>query len=208
METGSIAAASDEKRAAAPRRSEQQRRCPVSDIVDLDQCNRWASVAKEEEAKMEAQMSRHVFAWRHLAAAVVISLLAGCAQTSSQPVASNPPPVAPGANAVWYTVSFDTGSYAINADGRKVISEVVAAMKANPAAVATVIGRTDTVGSNDYNMRLSHRRADAVRDALVYDGSVTMDRVEARWTGEARQGVPTGDNVAATQNRVVDIAIH
>jgi OmpA-OmpF porin, OOP family len=157
---------------------------------------------------METHMSRREFSWRHLAAAAAIAMLGACAQMSPQPVASNPPPVPPGPNAVWYTVSFDTGSYAINADGHKVITEMVAAMKANPAAIATVIGRTDTVGSNDYNMRLSHRRADAVRDALVYDGSVTMDRVEARWTGEARQGVPTGDNVAAAQNRVVDIAIH
>lgn len=153
-------------------------------------------------------MSRRVFSWRHLAAAVAISLLGACAQLSPQPVASNPPPVAPGANAVWYTVSFDTGSFAINAAGRKVISDVVAALKANPTAVATVIGRTDTVGSNDYNMRLSHRRADSVRDALVYDGTVAMDRVETRWTGETRQGVPTGDSVAAAQNRVVDIAVH
>jgi outer membrane protein OmpA-like peptidoglycan-associated protein len=57
-------------------------------------------------------------------------------------------------------------------------------------------------------MRLSQRRADAVRDALVYDGHVTLDRVETRWTGERRQGVPTGDAVAAAENRVVDIAVH
>jgi outer membrane protein OmpA-like peptidoglycan-associated protein len=55
---------------------------------------------------------------------------------------------------------------------------------------------------------LSHRRADAVRDALVYDGRVAQDRVETRWTGESRHGVPTGDAVAAAANRVVDIAIH
>jgi outer membrane protein OmpA-like peptidoglycan-associated protein len=146
--------------------------------------------------------------WRHLAAAVAISVLGACAQMSPQSVASNPPPVAPGPSAVWYTVSFDTASFAINADGKKVIGDVVAALKANPQSVATIIGRTDTVGSNDYNMRLSHHRADAVRDALVYDGSVSMDRVETRWTGETRQGVPTGNDVAATQNRVVDIAIH
>jgi outer membrane protein OmpA-like peptidoglycan-associated protein len=57
-------------------------------------------------------------------------------------------------------------------------------------------------------MRLSHRRADAVRDALVYDGHVAAERVETRWTGESRTGVPTGDAVAAASNRVVDIAIH
>lgn len=47
-----------------------------------------------------------------------------------------------------------------------------------------------------------------VRDALVYGGKLAEDRVETRWTGESRQGVPTGGSVAAAANRVVDIAIH
>jgi outer membrane protein OmpA-like peptidoglycan-associated protein len=68
----------------------------------------------------------------------------------------------------------------------------------------TVIGRTDTIGCADYNMHQSHRRADAVRDAIVYNGKITLDRVETRWTGETRQNVPTGDAVAAAQNRIVD----
>lgn len=37
------------------------------------------------------------------------------------PVASNLPPVAPGPNAVWYTVSLDINSIAINADGQKFV---------------------------------------------------------------------------------------
>jgi outer membrane protein OmpA-like peptidoglycan-associated protein len=161
-----------------------------------------------EPIKLEAHMSRRIFSWRHVAAAGVIFLLGACAQMSPQPVASNPPPVSPGSKAVWYTVSFDTGRFAINADGRKVINDVVAALKHNPASTATIIGRADTVGSNDDNMHLSHQRADAVRDAIVSDGTVAMNRVETRWTGATRQGVPTGNNVAAARNRVVDIAIH
>ncbi len=153
-------------------------------------------------------MSRRTLSWRHLAAAGVIALLGACAQTPPQPVASNPPPVAPGPTAVWYTVAFATNSFAIDADGQKVINDVIAALRQNPASVVTLIGRTDTVGTANYNMRLSHRRADAVRDALVYGGNLTADRVETRWTGERRQGVPTGDPVAAAENRVVDIAIH
>ena len=153
-------------------------------------------------------MSRRTISWRQLAAVGAISLLGACAQNPPQPVASNPPPVAPGQNAVWYTVSFDTNSFVINADGQKVVNTVIASLQRSPASVATVIGRTDTVGSADYNMRLSHRRADAVRDALVYGGNLAVDRVETRWTGESRQNVPTGDAAAAAANRVVDIAIH
>ena len=81
-------------------------------------------------------------------------------------------------------------------------------MQKNPATVATIIGKTDTVGSADYNMHLSHSRADTVRDALVYHSNVSADRVETRWTGEDRQRVATANNVPADSNRVVDIAIH
>jgi OOP family OmpA-OmpF porin len=109
---------------------------------------------------METQMLQRTISWRQLAAVGVISLLGACAQTPPQPVASNPPPVAPGPNAVWYTVNFDTSSFAINADGQKVVSDVAGYLQSHPASVATIIGRTDTVGTADYNMRLSHRRAD------------------------------------------------
>jgi outer membrane protein OmpA-like peptidoglycan-associated protein len=153
-------------------------------------------------------MSRHTISWRQFLAVCAISLLGACAQNSPQPVASNPPPVAPGTSAVWHTVYFDSNSYVIDANGQKVIADVIAVLQNNPNSVATIIGRTDTVGSADYNMHLSNRRADAVRDAIVYGGKLTPDRVEARWTGEKREGVPTVDNLAAAQNRVVDIAIH
>jgi outer membrane protein OmpA-like peptidoglycan-associated protein len=105
---------------------------------------------------MEAQMSQRAIAWRRLAAVGLLSLLGACASNPpQQPVASNPPPVAPGPNAIWYTVNFDTNSFAINADGQKVVSNVITYLQGHPASVATIIGRTDTVGSNDYNMRLS-----------------------------------------------------
>ena len=153
-------------------------------------------------------MSQRSNSWRHLAAIGAISLLGACAEAPPPAVASNPPPVAPGPSAVWYHVSFDTNSFALNADGQKVVADLTSYMQHNPNSVATIVGRTDTVGSNDYNMRLSHKRADTVRDALVYNGKVTMERVETRWTGEKREGVATANNVADASNRVVDIAIH
>jgi len=147
--------------------------------------------------------------WRQIAAASAVIMLAACAQTPPpQPVASNPPPVAPGPNATWYHVGFDTNSTKIDANGQKIVNDVTAYLQGNPAAIATIIGRTDTVGSKDYNMHLSHQRADAVRDALVYRGNVAADRVETRWTGESRLAVATATDVAASGNRVVDIAIH
>lgn len=162
-------------------------------------------------------MNRSPLRWRHLLAVSSIALLGACAQPmtqtsaapAAQPVASNPPAQPPGSAAVWRHVNFDNNSYALDASGQQMVLSVVSYLQSNPSSIATIIGKTDTVGSADYNMRLSHQRADAVRDALVYGGKISADRVETRWVGEAgRQGIPTGDNVAAAPNRVVSIALH
>ena len=92
--------------------------------------------------------------------------------------------------------------------GQAVVADVTNFLQAHPASIATIIGKTDTVGSADYNMHLSHQRADAVRDQLVYSGNIAADRVETRWTGEGRQHEATATDVADASNRVVDIAIH
>ena len=147
--------------------------------------------------------------WRHLAAVGAVSLLAACAQTPRPGmVASNPPPVPPGPNASWYHIAFTTDSHAIDDQGKMTVADITNVLQQNPSAIATIVGKTDTVGSANYNMHLSHLRADAVRDALVYNSNVAADRVETRWTGETRQHVETGNGVAAEPNRVVDIAIH
>src|SRR3954462_10590837 len=99
---------------------------------------------------MEADMSRRTISWRQLAAVGAISLLGACAQAPPPPVASNPPPVRPGPAAMWYHVGFDTGSFAIDPTGQKVVADLTTYLQQNPASVATIIGRTDTVGGRDY----------------------------------------------------------
>lgn len=159
---------------------------------------------------MEKNM-KHV-SWRPLAAVCTLILLGACAQMqpapAPQPVAANPPPVAPGAEATWYHVGFETNGYGIDAAGQKVVADVLAHLQRSPGTTATIIGRTDTVGSRDYNMRLSHRRADSVRDALIYNGKMNAERVETRWTGEGGKGMPKINDMAMAGNRVVDIAVH
>ena len=153
-------------------------------------------------------MSQRMLSWRQLAAIGTISLLVGCAQTPPAMVASNPPPAPPGPNATWYHIEFASGSHVLDSRGQLTVAAVTTVMQQDPTAVATIIGKTDSVGSQNYNMHLSHQRADAVRDALVYNSNVAADRVETRWTGETRQRIATADNVPAEPNRVVDIAIH
>jgi outer membrane protein OmpA-like peptidoglycan-associated protein len=75
------------------------------------------------------------------------------------------------------------------------------------AFVATIIGKTDSIGSAEFNEHLSQRRAEAVFEALVYTHKVPEDRVRLHWTGERLPYVSTADEQAASQNRMVAIIV-
>jgi outer membrane protein OmpA-like peptidoglycan-associated protein len=80
-------------------------------------------------------------------------------------------------------------------------------MQSNPDLVATILGKTDSVGSAGFNERLSQRRADAVFEALVYDNKVSENRIQMCWTGERLPFTSTADETAAAQNRMAAIIV-
>lgn len=148
-----------------------------------------------------------------LASVAAFVLLAGCAQ-QSQPVATryNPPKTAltelPAGNVTWYHVMFASNSTRIDANGQQAINDAAASMQGNSALTATVTGKTDSVGGDAANMRLSQQRASAVRIALLQTGKVSAQQIETRWTGERQQGAQTTSDVADPSNRAVDIGVH
>lgn len=87
------------------------------------------------------------------------------------------------------------------------LNEVADALiKGNPDSNITVEGHTDSQGQRQYNMDLSKKRADAVRDQLVARG-VAADRIKAVGYGPDR---PLIDNKTAenrANNRRVEIVV-
>lgn len=65
-----------------------------------------------------------------------------------------------------------------------------------------LVGSTDRTGSADYNLRLSRRRAEAVKAGLVKRG-FPADAIEVQGTGENRLLYETPDGVAQIDNRYV-----
>ncbi len=69
--------------------------------------------------------------------------------------------------------------------------------------VFLIEGHTDASGSPGYNMELSKRRADAVKDYLVKEMGVAADRLETVGKGEADPAVPKHPYAAANRRVVI-----
>ncbi|MBS0014616.1 MAG: OmpA family protein [Desulfobacterales bacterium] len=96
---------------------------------------------------------------------------------------------------------FDFDSATIKPGGMNEIARVARVLNQYPQTLLRVEGHTDQVGPEDYNQRLSERRAEAVKDALIQQ-NVDPRRVSAIGYGET-QPISSEDAV----NRRVEIRI-
>lgn len=87
-------------------------------------------------------------------------------------------------------VNFDTNSAHIKPESDTELDNFVQFMKDVPTARGTLEGHTDSVGSDAYNLKLSQRRADAVKEYVVGKG-VDGSRIAAKGYGESK---PIADN--------------
>jgi outer membrane protein OmpA-like peptidoglycan-associated protein len=110
-------------------------------------------------------------------------------------------PMAPGP----FIVYFGSGQATLTARAQQILDEVASVIQRSPARV-TLAGHTDRRGSNIYNVELSQRYANAVRDYLMARG-VRADAITVQAYGEARPVVRTGDGVREPQNRRVEITL-
>jgi outer membrane protein OmpA-like peptidoglycan-associated protein len=97
-------------------------------------------------------------------------------------------------------VFFDSGSARLSAQAELILDDAIRWLRDAGAERIWVGGYTDRVGSPSANLRLSRRRAEAVRDALVRRG-FPASRIEIRALGETQMLVDTADGVAEAQNR-------
>jgi len=105
-------------------------------------------------------------------------------------------------------VNFEFDKYVVpdNVVNREVVSEIddyIAKVQATPQKeYVTVIGHTDAKGSDEYNMELGQRRADAVRSYIIAQGYPAENVGPAESRGE-RELLPDYDPFSVEQRRVV-----
>jgi OOP family OmpA-OmpF porin len=87
-----------------------------------------------------------------------------------------------------------------------VIDQVLADAAATGAVGISATGHADRAGAEEYNMALSLRRADTVREALIA-GGIDANTITVAGRGESEPAVPTADGVREQANRRVEIVI-
>ena len=105
-----------------------------------------------------------------------------------------------------FMVFFEWDKSELNAASLATIQKAADAYRAKGGAQIKATGHTDTSGPDTYNMALSLRRANAVKDALVRDGVPERD-ISVVGRGESQPLVKTADGVREAQNRRVEIVI-
>lgn len=104
-------------------------------------------------------------------------------------------------------VLFDTGSYTLRPAAREKLAKISGILLAYPGLRIQVEGHTDSVGSDDFNQRLSEQRAGMVRDYLV-DQMVPAGSVTARGYGKTKP-IASNDTADGRQkNRRVELVVN
>jgi outer membrane protein OmpA-like peptidoglycan-associated protein len=103
-----------------------------------------------------------------------------------------------------YMVFFDFDKSVLTPEAKAILASAAAEFKRDGYVRIIVTGHTDTVGTNEYNQKLSERRAAAVKSELARLG-VDMKTIEATGVGKNGLMVPTADGVREAQNRRAEI---
>jgi len=103
-------------------------------------------------------------------------------------------------------VLFDTGKYSLRPLAREKLAKVAGIVSGHPGLRLDVEGHTDSVGSDDYNQRLSEQRGSAVRDYLTQQG-MPVSSVTAKGLGKSQPVASNDTAQGRQQNRRVELVI-
>jgi outer membrane protein OmpA-like peptidoglycan-associated protein len=103
-------------------------------------------------------------------------------------------------------VLFDTDKSQLKPGGMRTLQKLSEFLKANNERKVVIEGFTDSTGSEEYNLNLSERRANTVKNALL-DLGISADRIISRGYGKSYP-VAGNDTAAGRQlNRRVEVIV-
>jgi OmpA-OmpF porin, OOP family len=131
------------------------------------------------------------------------ALALGACETTQAP----PPPTPTDTRWVNAMIFFEFDSAALTDQGRQNLTRIARAARDRRQTPVQVTGHADRSGPDTYNIDLSRRRAEAVREELMRLG-VPAERIQLEWFGESRPLVSTPDGVREPQNRYATLNIY
>ncbi len=103
-------------------------------------------------------------------------------------------------------VLFDFNKYTLRPAAREKLAKISGIILSHPGLRLEVDGYTDSIGSEDYNLKLSDHRAGGVRDYLVGEG-IAPDNIDSKGFGKDNP-VASNDTAAGRQkNRRVEMVV-
>ena len=103
-------------------------------------------------------------------------------------------------------VLFDFNKYSLRPAAREKLAKISGIILSHPGLTLEVDGYTDSIGSEEYNLKLSDERASGVRSYLIGEG-ISPDNISARGFGKDNP-VASNDNAAGRQkNRRVEMVV-
>jgi outer membrane protein OmpA-like peptidoglycan-associated protein len=104
------------------------------------------------------------------------------------------------------SIRFDTDKSEIKPQYQDTLSRIAGVLMTQKQYSIYVYGYTDDVGTSDYNLKLSARRAEAVRSALIQAG-ISSALITAKGFGKSDPRVKGDSPAARSANRRVEIGI-
>lgn len=101
-------------------------------------------------------------------------------------------------------VNFDFNKAVVRPDAKEILKSDIKILKENPQLRVEVQGHTDDTGAAAYNMGLSERRAQALKDYLISQG-IAASRLTARGYGEERPRFPNDSEANRAKNRRAEL---
>lgn len=104
-------------------------------------------------------------------------------------------------------VYFATDKYNINAESQVTLDKLAGILVEFPDTNVLVVGHTDSVGAESYNMMLSKNRAQSVTNYFVQNKGLSSERFTTYWYGEDQPIASNETPEGRAQNRRVNIVI-
>jgi outer membrane protein OmpA-like peptidoglycan-associated protein len=103
-------------------------------------------------------------------------------------------------------VLFDFNKYTLRPAAREKLAKISGIILSHPGLRLEVDGYTDSIGTDDYNLKLSQQRAGAVQGYLVTEG-IAQDNVTALGFGKDNPVASNTTSSGRQMNRRVELVV-